>query len=407
MSPKSQGSMPKLTNTPSSTTPAQSDLRIVQVSRTNTSDLTRTTLAVLFICVLIAACFWVVRPFLFALLWATMIVIATWPFFLKLQSRLWGKRWLAVLVTSVLMLLVLIVPICVAVITILNQSDELIGWFKSLASVNIPPPPGWIAKIPLVGTSTAQRWQEIAALRPEELSKLLSPYAGKLAGWFVGQAGNFTTLVLNCLLTIGIAAVLYANGETAAKGVRIFARRLANQAGDEVAVLSAKAIRAVALGIVVTALVQSSLAGVDLFLAGVPGAALLTALALMLCIAQVGPALVMIPAAIWLFYKDHILAGSLFTIGAIFVCALDNFLRPVMIRKGADLPMLLIIAGVIGGLIGFGIIGLFIGPVILAVTYTLLQAWVNREPNPAAAELKIESLPEEAEVAYGHSHRNR
>src|SRR6516164_4657233 len=147
------------------------------MTRTSPSDLTRTTLAVIFICVLIAACFWVVRPFLTATLWASMIVIATWPFFLKLQSRLWGKRWLAVLVATVLMLLVLIIPVCFAVVTILNQSDEIIGWFKSLASVKIPPPPGWVAKIPLVGTSTAQRWREMVAVSPEELSKLLSPYA--------------------------------------------------------------------------------------------------------------------------------------------------------------------------------------------------------------------------------------
>jgi predicted PurR-regulated permease PerM len=377
------------------------------MTRTTSSDLTRTTLAVLFICVLIAACFWVVRPFLSSMLWATMIVIATWPFFLKLQSRLRGKRWLAVLVTTVLMLLVLIVPICFAVMTILNQSDEIIGWFKSLASVKVPPPPGWIAKIPLIGTSAAQRWREMAAVSPEELSKLLSPYISKLVAWFVGQVGNFTTLVLQCLLSIAIAAVLYANGESAASGVRKFARRLATQTGDEAAVLSAKAIRAVALGIVVTALVQSSLAGLGLFVASVPGAGLLTAVALMMCIAQIGPALVMIPAAIWLFYNDHNLAGSLFSIWAVFVCAIDNFLRPVMIRKGADLPMLLIITGVIGGLIGFGIIGLFIGPVILAVTYTLLSTWVSREPTPTPPEMKIQALIEVPEGPTASSIRNR
>src|SRR5262249_34210100 len=218
------------------------------MTSTRPFDLTRTTLGVMFICVLIAASLWVVRPFLTATLWATMIVVATWPYFLKLQSRLWGKRWLAVLVTTVVMLLVLVVPICLAVITILNQYDEIIAWFKSLAAVNIPPPPDWIAKVPLVGTSAAQRWREIAAVRPEELSKLAYPYISKVVKWFVSQAGSATTFVLQSLLSIAIAAVLYANGETAAEGVRKFARRLATKTGDEVAVLSAKAIRAVALG---------------------------------------------------------------------------------------------------------------------------------------------------------------
>ena len=366
------------------------------MTQTNSSDITRTTLAVLFIGILIAACFWVMRPFLSSLLWAAMIVIASWPFFLKLQARLWGKRWLAVLVITILLLLVLIVPICFAVLTILDQSEQIVAWFQSLATVKIPPPPGWLEKIPMAGPSAVEHWQRLAATSPEELSKMLAPYATKLVAWFVGQAGNFSLLVLHFLLSIGIAAVLYANGETAAGGIRKFARRLASQTGDEVAVLSARAIRGVALGIVVTALVQSSLAGVGLFMAGVPAAALLTAVILMLCIAQVGPGLVLIPAAIWLFHSGHNLAGSLFAVWSILVCTLDNFLRPVLIRKGVELPMLLIITGVIGGLISFGIIGLFIGPVILAVTFTLLRAWVSRG-EPSAAPVTAESPTTAAE----------
>jgi len=359
------------------------------MNQTGSSDLTRTTLGVLFIGILLAASFWIVRPFLSALLWAAMVVIATWPNFLKLQARLRGKRWLAVLVMTVVLLLVLIIPISLAVMTILDHSDEIVGWFKSLSTVKIPPAPGWLEKIPMVGSSATERWQRVAAVSPDELSKLLSPYAARLVAWFVSQAGNIGLLVLNFLLSIAIAAVLYAHGETAASGIRRFARRLASETGDEVAVLSAKAIRGVALGIVVTALVQSSLGGLGLFLAGVPAAMLLTAVMLMLCIAQVGPGLVLIPTAIWLFYSGQNLTGSLFSIWAILVTSLDNFLRPVLIRKGVDLPMLLIITGVIGGLLGFGIIGLFIGPVILAVTFTLLRAWVSRAENlaaPTAAE---------------------
>jgi predicted PurR-regulated permease PerM len=358
------------------------------MNQTHSSDLTRNTLAVLFIGILIAACFWVMQPFLSSLLWAAMIVIATWPFFLKLQTRLRGKRWLAVLAMTVLLLLVLIVPICFAVMTILNQSDEIVGWFKSLSTVKIPPPPGWVEKIPVAGSSIVERWQHFAAVKPEELSQLLAPYASKLVAWFVGQAGNFSLLVLHFLLSIAIAAVLYAKGETTAGGIRKFAHRLAGQPGDEVAVLSAKAIRGVALGIVVTALIQSTIGGLGLVLAGVPGAVLLTALMLMLCIAQIGPGLVVIPADIWLFYSGHTLAGSLFAVCAILVCTIDNFLRPILIRKGVDLPMLLIITGVIGGLIGFGIIGLFIGPVILAVTFTLLRAWVSRGDTAPAPDAK-------------------
>ncbi len=359
------------------------------MTRTDSSDLTRTTLAVLFIGILIAACFWVMRPFLSSLLWAAMIVIATWPFFLRLQRRLWGKRWLALLVMTVLLVMVLIIPVCYAVLTILDRTDEIVGWFKSLSTFKIPTPPDWLEKIPLLGGYTVKHWQRLAAVSPEDLSQFLSPYASKLVAWSVVQGGNFSLLVLHFLLSIAIAAVLYANGETTASGIRKFARRLAGPSGDEVAVLAARAIRGVALGILITALVQSLLGGIGLVLAGVPAAALLTALMLILCISQVGPWLVLIPADIWLFYSGHNVAGSLFAVWAIVVGTINNFLQPVLIRKGVDLPMILILTGVIGGLIGFGIIGLFIGPVILAVTFTLLRAWMGRGENlagPVAAK---------------------
>jgi predicted PurR-regulated permease PerM len=170
--------------------------------------------------------------------------------------------------------------------------------------------------------------------------------------------------------------VLYAQGETAATGVRRFARRLAGERGESSFVLAGQAIRAVALGIVVTAIVQSAAAGIGLGVAGVPFAGVLTALVFVLCIAQLGPILVMVPAVIWMYWSGDALRASVFLVWSVFVVMMDNVLRPVLIKRGADLPLLLIFAGVIGGLIGFGIIGLFVGPVVLAVTYRLLESWV-------------------------------
>jgi predicted PurR-regulated permease PerM len=152
-------------------------------------------------------------------------------------------------------------------------------------------------------------------------------------------------------------------------------------------VLSGKAIRGVALGVGVTAFVQSFLGGIGLAVTGVPAAALLTAVMFILCIAQVGPVLVLVPATIWLYWKVGTLWGTVLLIWSLIVGAIDNFIRPVLIRKGADLPLLLIFAGVIGGLMAFGIIGIFIGPVVLAVSHTLLKAWISGgeqegEPTP-------------------------
>ena len=357
------------------------------MTKPDAPNLTRTTLAVLFIGILIAACFWVVRPFLSPLIWGAMTVIATWPFFLKLQSRLWGKRWLALLVMIIVLLLVLIIPICFAILTILDRTDDIVGWFKSLAAAKVPVPPEWLHKIPYLGPWAVDHWQRLSVLSPQELSKMAAPYATKSVGWFVSQAGNFGLLLLHFFLSVVFAAVLYLHGEMAAAAIRSFARRLAGQQGEEVAVLSARAIRGVALGIVITALVQSVLGGLGLLFAGVPAAVLLSAVMLLLCIMQVGPGLVLVPAAIWLFWRGEIITASIFSGWAIFVCTVDNFIRPVLIRKGVDLPVLLILAGVFGGLIAFGIIGLFIGPVILAVTYTLLRAWVAGTGTPTGHDL--------------------
>ena len=340
-------------------------------------DVTRITLAVLFIGTLIAASFWVMKPFLTAFIWATIIVMATWPLLLKLQAWLWHRRGLAVATMTVILLLVLVIPFSLAILTIIDSADEIAGWIKSLSTFTVPPMPEWIGNIPFVGKNIAGRWQQYAALPPEELSARLTPYAREALRWFAAKAGSIGMMILHFLLTVIISAILYAKGETAAAGVRSFARRLAGQKGDETAVLAAKAVRGVALGVVLTAIFQSVLGGIGLAVTGVPSAAILTAVMFMLCIAQVGPGLVLILSIIWLFWKGDPFWGGVLIVWSIPVVTIDNFLRPVLIKKGADLPLLLIFAGVIGGLIAFGIIGLFIGPVVLAVTYVLLKAWVS------------------------------
>jgi predicted PurR-regulated permease PerM len=184
-------------------------------------------------------------------------------------------------------------------------------------------------------------------------------------------------VVLQFFLTVIIAAILYAKGEATSAGINSFSRRLAGEQGVAVMHLAEKAIRGVALGVVVTAIIQAAVGGIGLVVTGVAAAALLTAVMLMFCLAQIGPAPVLIPALIWVYWKDGALWGTILLIFAVLAIILDNFIRPALIKKGADLPLVMIFAGVIGGLIAFGIIGLFIGPVVLAVAHTLLKAWIS------------------------------
>ena len=351
-------------------------------------DLTRILLAVVALGGLIAASFWVLRPFLPATVWATMIVVATWPALGAVQARLWGKRSLAVAVMTLTMLVIVVAPVAVGVVTVVDHGDTIVGWSRSLAGFSVPPPPAWVRDLPLAGERIAAQWHSIAALGSEDLAARVAPYLTAIALWIIGQLSGIGAFLLQLLLVVVVSAILYSQGEVAAAGVRAFARRLAGGAGERVAVLSAQAIRAVALGIVVTALLQSAIGGIGLAVTGVPYPMLLTAVMFVLGIAQIGPAPVLLGAVIWLYWKDDTLWGTVMVVWALGTASLDNFVRPLLIRRGADLPLLLIFAGVLGGLLAFGVIGLFIGPVVLAVTYTLLQAWISEgeiEPEQRAA----------------------
>jgi predicted PurR-regulated permease PerM len=340
-------------------------------------DLTRILLASVAIGGMIAASLWVLRPFLPAVVWATMIVVATWPTLRALEARLWHRRGLAVTLMTLVMLAVLVVPLTMAVVTVVDRADDIVAWARSFVGRPLPALPAWVTGLPLVGKRLAAEWQRLASISSDELVTRVAPYLTGVAGWLFVRAGGAGTLLLQFLLTVAVAAMLYARGEAVAAGVLAFAHRLAGDNGVHVALLSAGAIRAVALGIVVTALVQSAIGGIGLAVSGVPHALLWTCVMVMLGIAQIGPAPVLFGAVIWLYASGQTFWGTIMLIWGLVTSALDNVLRPILIRKGADLPLILIIAGVIGGLLAFGLVGLFVGPVVLAVTYTLLVAWVN------------------------------
>ncbi|HZR82979.1 MAG TPA: AI-2E family transporter YdiK [Candidatus Binatia bacterium] len=349
-------------------------------------DLTRSTLQLLFVGVLIAGTFWILEPFLVPLAWAATIAVSTWPVFLRVLSWSGGRRGIAVTFMTLTLMLVFVVPLYLAVTTILDNTGVVVEWSRSAATLVGPEPPSWIAGLPYVGPRTAARWREIAAGGPGDLSERLLPYARTLVAWFAGRVGGVGRMLLDFLLTVVIAAILYANGDTAAGFVDRFARRLAGVRGAEAAVLAAQAVRAVALGVVVTALLQSCLGGVGLAVAGIRFVAILTAIMFILGIAQIGPLPVLVPAIAWTYWASGGFWGTALLAWSVIVGLMDNVLRPVLIRRGAHLPLLLIFTGVIGGLIAFGVIGLFVGPVILAVAYTLLLAWMDDAPPPASID---------------------
>jgi predicted PurR-regulated permease PerM len=353
-------------------------------------DLARTTFAVLFIGALLAASLWILRPFLGAAIWATMVVVATWPVMRRVQALLWGRRALAVTVMTLLLLLLFVVPLVLAIVTVVDSADQLVAWARLVAAWRPgEQAPEWLRQLPGVGGMADRLWAQLRALGLADLMPRLTPYAGNVTRWFVAEIGSVGLVLVQFLLTVAIAAILFSLGEEGAEHVRRFAKRLAGERGVGAVQLAGDAIRGVALGVGATAVVQSVVAGVGLALADIPFAGLLTALMFMLCIAQIGPLPVLVPALVWAFYDGHPGWGAFLIVISVVVTMLDNVLRPLLIRMGADLPLLLIFAGVIGGLLGFGLVGIFVGPVVLAVGYTLLEAWMAdgdappAEPGPA------------------------
>ncbi len=350
-------------------------------------DPARNVLYVLFILGLILGSLGILLPFLGALIWATTIVVATWPVLEALQRLLWGRRSLAVAVLTFVLLGVVFVPFLAAVGTIVGNVDEVVAKAKALSTIEVPPvAPEWVGKIPLVGNKAAETWARYGGRGLSDVAAAAAPFAAKAAKWFASQVGGIGLSLLHFLMTVIVAAVLYSNGEEVAARVHRFARRLAGERGEAVVRLAGQAIRGIALGVVVTAVAQSLLAGLGLLVAGIPFAAALTAVSFILCIAQVGPILVLLPAVGYLFWSGQTGWGIALLVWTIVVGTMDNFLRPVLIKKGADLPLVLVFAGVLGGLMTFGLIGIFVGPVVLAVAHTLLDAWAKEadEPEPAA-----------------------
>jgi predicted PurR-regulated permease PerM len=343
-------------------------------------DIARILFVIVILSALTIGSLYVLRPFIPGLIWATTIVVATWPVMLAVQRRVGNRRWIATVVMLLILLVVIALPLYQAISTLALHAADIMGTIKLLPTYALPPPPGWVGDIPLAGQRAAHEWQTLSDAGPGGILAKLEPYLTIVARWMLGHAAAVGVFVIHMFVTIIIAGILYSQGEAAGRFVTRFATRLAAQRGAAAVKLAGLAIRAVALGIVVTAVAQSALGGIGLWVAGVPAAGILTAVMLMLCLAQIGPLLPLLGGVAWLFMHDSTVAAILLLIWSVAVSMLDSLLRPVLIRRGVNLSMLLILAGVLGGMFAFGIVGLFVGPVILAVASTLLEAWMNEPP---------------------------
>jgi predicted PurR-regulated permease PerM len=305
------------------------------------------------------------------------IAISTWPMLLGLERRLGGRRWLAIASMMALLAIAILAPLYYGAVATVQGAGALSAWVHDLPHRTLPALPDWLVGVPLLGTRLETAWGKLAAGGGEGIRARLSEHTGEILRWVMGRLGNLAGMAVEVLVTLGLTGLLYARGERVAATLLRFARRLAGMRGEQAARLAALATRGVGLGVVLTPLIQSILAGIGMAVAGAPRVGLLSIAVLLSCLAQAGPIPAVLIPVIWLYARGAVLPASGLLAWALVVHIISGpIVRPLLIRRGVDLPMVIIIAGVIGGVVAFGAVGLFIGPVLLAVATTLLQSWM-------------------------------
>lgn len=335
--------------------------------------------------VLLAAwCFQIIRPFLIPVIWGIIIAIAAYPGYRRLQSLLGERPRLAATAFTLIALILLIVPTMMLSDTLVAGVQRASGHLRE-GTIHIPPPPEKVGTWPLIGKPLANFW-ELASVNLEEALGEIKPQIKVLGGWLLTSAAGVGFGVLQFVFAIFIAGVLLAHSSGGAHAASAVATRLAGKRGEEFAQLAGATVRSVARGILGVALIQTILAGLGFLAVGLPGAGFWAFLCLLLSVVQIGPGLVLLPCVIYVFLTGKTLTAVLFLIWSIFVALLDNILKPLLLGRGVNVPMIVIFIGAIGGFLSMGIIGLFVGSIILVLGYTLLLAWLREVREPAAEE---------------------
>jgi predicted PurR-regulated permease PerM len=323
---------------------------------------------------LLAACLFVLLPFVTALLWASVLAFSSWPIYRRLLNWLGGRRTLAALVVVLAMVLVMVMPFVIVGLSLAENVSELKAAAQRLMEEHVPRAPEWLDRVPVVGHLAAQRWQVLAADSNERLHaarRFVEPVASSLVAAGFKLGGGLLELTLSILITF----FLLRSGPFVAQQLSNAIERIAGERGRYLLGTAGDTVRGVVYGILGTALVQAVLAGIGFFIAGVPAPALLALLTFFLSVVPVGPPLVWLPAALWLFHQGQSGWGIFMLIWGVGVSTVDNFVKPWLISQGSDLPFLLILFGVLGGALAFGFIGVFIGPTLLAVGYRVVKEW--------------------------------
>ncbi|HET6468122.1 MAG TPA: AI-2E family transporter [Geminicoccaceae bacterium] len=324
---------------------------------------------------LAAGCIIVLLPFASSLLWAFILAFSTWPIYGRLQQALGDRRTLGALLMTLLLATALVLPLVLVGQSLAENAAELIDLVRNSLRQGLPDLPGWLVQLPFVGAWIQLTWWEIGT-NTGRLGELVHPYLGAIRDVAVAGGLSIGRGILELSLSVLATFFFYRDGihgaaQLQAVGERLMgarARRLIKVAGDT--------IQSVVYGVIGTAIVQGILAAIGFWIAGFGGPFFLGFVTFVLGLIPMGPPMVWIPATLWLFAQGQVGAGIFLAVwGAFVISGIDNFLRPILISRGSNLPLFLVFLGAIGGALAFGFLGLFLGPTLLSVGYALVREW--------------------------------
>lgn len=341
----------------------------------NTSKNIEQLIAISLLVLLIIGSYLVLQPFVSALLWAALLCYATWPLFSRLNTRLKNRRNTSAALLCIALTALVIVPLTLVAISLAENVNKLNGMLHIVLTQGLPLPPDWVAAIPLVGESIHSAWITAAG----DTASLLEPLKRnlpELSKWLLGRGVALGNGVLQMSLAMFILFFLYRDGEALAQRLNNALARIGGEHARTLLKLAGSTVKGVVYGILGTAIAQGMLAGIGFWMAGVPSAMLLGLITFFLSVIPVGPPLVWLPAAAWLYYQGEV-GWAIFLViwGVAVVSSIDNFLKPYLISQGAAMPFVLVLLGVLGGLAAFGFVGVFLGPTLLAVGYSIVRDW--------------------------------
>lgn len=325
--------------------------------------------------VLFGASFWVMAPFWSALFWGAVLAFASWPLMRLLTRALGGRESLAAGILTLGWMLLVAVPLVWLGFNLADHVRDAVALIKDVQVDGLPEAPTWLGSIPFVGERLVGMWDSIDQ-QGAALMVTIKPYLGQVGNWLLARSAQIGGGILELTLSLVFVFFFYRDGPRLAMFVhRLLERLIGDRAGYYID-LVAGTVQRVVNGVIGTAAAQALLALIGFLIAGVPGALVLGIVTFLLSLIPMGPPLVWIPATAWLVWRgDYTYAVFLGVWGTFIISGVDNVLKPYLISRGGNLPLVIVLLGVFGGLIAFGFIGLFIGPTLLAVAYSLLTDW--------------------------------